>query len=320
MQSEIVETVYSLLPRKQVVYRATHNGNRIYYTVDPTGEPTLYLSLTTMIKATCPTSDHLIKWIAEMGYDAAKKYSAERADYGSLMHILFGKYIVDKFYDFDKTEEICKSFPQYKYKDEWLEELNKDVAGFMQFVVDRNVKPLAVELVLVSEDGYGTLCDLICEMDVEVDGLDHENPYKSGVRKGQPREVKQTQRITALINFKSGRKGFYETHEIQLEFERRLFEENFPEIKIGGIFNLSPTDWRTTPSYKLKDQSDSLEKEKADAILAIAKIELMKKIPTYTSISGKVTFGGLPMITSKTLMDEIREAHKVEEIFSDARP
>jgi len=316
MQTELVETIYSLLPRKQVVYRATHNNNRIYYTISPDGEPTLYLSLTTMIKATCPTSDHLIKWIAEMGWEASRKYTQERADYGSLMHILFGKYIVDRFYDFDKTEEICKQFPQYKYKDEWLEELNKDVAGFMQFVSDRNVKPLAVELVLVSEDGYGTLIDLVAEMDIEVEALDHNDPYKSGVRKGQPREVKKTERITALINFKSGRKGFYETHEIQLEFERRLFEENFPSIKIGGIFNLSPTDWRTTPAYKLKDQSDSLERDKADALLAIAKIELMKKIPSFTSVSGKVTYGNTPMVTTKTLIDEIREKHAGQELLN----
>ncbi len=317
MNTELVETIYSLLPRKQVVYRATHNNNRIYYTVDATGEPTLYLSLTTMIKATCPTSDHLIKWVAETGWEASRKYTQERADYGSLMHILFGKYIVDRFYDFSKTEEICKSFPQYKYQDTWLEELNKDVAAFMQFIFDYNIKPLAVELVLVSEHGYGTLIDLVCEMDIEVDALDYDNPYKSGARKGEPREVKKKERITALINFKSGRKGFYETHEIQLEFEKRLFEENFPNIKVGGIFNWSPSEWRTSPSYKLKDQSESLEREKADAILVIAKLELMKRMPSYTTISGNVSYGNVPMITCKTLVDEIRAAHKVEELFKE---
>jgi len=313
MKTELIENFFSTLPKTQVVYRVTSKGNRFYYTLNKKSEPSFCISLTTLIRATNPKADHLIKWMCDMGYEESKKYMNERADYGSIMHQLFGLVLTDGFYDFNKTEEICKGIATksgYILKDEWIDDFNDDVAGFMQFIIDHKIKPLAIEIVLVSKDLYGTLIDLVCEMIIEEDGFDSANPYKSGARKGEPREIKVEKRITALLNFKSGRKGFYEDNEIQLEFEKRLFQENYPEIKIDKVFNYSPAEWRNEPKYKLTDQTDSVNKEKADHLLAIGKIELMKKLPVIKSISGSVKVGEMPKIEYIGLAEYVQQKHQ----------
>lgn len=302
---EEVKTPYSLLKRKQTVYRTTHRGSRIYYTLNE-DKVNFFISLTTLIRATVPKGEPLIKWIAEMGYDNAKKYMDERASYGTLLHYLIGVYVIQKSYDFDQTEQLCKEFGG-QYQEDWAEELNNDLAAFMQFVVEYHVEPLAIELVLVSNEGFGTAVDLVCNMVIEEEGFFGE-VYATGGKnnpKGSPKKSKRPKKITALINFKSGRKGFYEDNEIQLEFEKRLFEENYPEIKIDRIYNWSPKEWRDAPTFNLKDQTDSLNREKADALLKIGQIELMKRLPNIRTISGRVEYGQSPEISSVTLEQHI---------------
>ncbi len=201
--------------------------------------------------------------------------------------------------------------------DLWADDLNSDVAAFAQCIFDYKIKPIAVELVMVSKDGYGTMCDFVCKMTIEVDGLDHNDPYKTGARKGQPRECKVEKEITALWNFKSGRKGFYEENEIQLSLEQRLFEENYPNIKIDRIYNFSPKEWKTAPTYNLKDQTDSLNIEKAEHLLAIAKIELFKKLPSETTINAEIKFGEPPTVKTESIFDIIKEQHAPIEVLSD---
>lgn len=316
MKHEQITDFFCTLSKPCIVYRFTHNNNRFYYTLDETGEPRMHISLTTLIRATVPKAEHLIKWIADMGYKESRQYMQERADYGSLMHIAFATLVKEGKYDFDKTEEICKEYADkegYMFKDEWVEDLNDDISGFMQFLIDYKVKPLALEMVLVSKSGFGTLIDLVCEMTIQENGFWGEI-YKSGPRKGEPKETKQDKVVTALLNYKSGRKGVYEESEIQLEFEKRLFEENFPDIKIEKTYNYSPTEWRTEPGYKLTDQTDSVNKDKADHLLAIGQIELMKKIPVFKKITGAVKVGEMPKIQYVNAIDYLRGVHTVEKI------
>lgn len=318
-QPEKVLDTYSLLKRSYSVFRVSHNGSRIYYTLT-NDVPTFYISLTTLIRATVPKGESLIKWIAETGWKESRAWMNERADYGTLMHYLIGVFILEKKYDFAATSKICEDFCLFKsmiWKEEWAEDLNSDLAAFMQFVIDYKVEPLAVELVLVSDDGYGTAIDLVCNMTVEEKGFFGEVYAKGGKNnaQGSPKESTREKRICALMNFKSRRNGtFYEEEEIQVEFEKRLFEKNFPDIKIDGIYNFSPKEWRgQTPTYSLKDQSDSLNKDKADALLAIAKIELMKRLPKFTTVEGSVSFGRMPTIKTISLEEYVVEQWKQQQ-------
>src|SRR3990167_9386941 len=312
---EEVKTVWTddIVIHKQpyTVYRIKVGGGRIYYTLDADNNPTFYISLTTLTKHTLPTDEQLIKWIAQTGYYESKRYMNERANYGSLMHMAIGHFLISKAWNFEQSEDFITTTIQEGaidmiQPDKFTDDLNRDVAAFAQFCVEYKVKPLAIELVLVSEKGYATLIDLVCRMIIEEKGYFGE-AYKSGVQKGNPKESKRKKEITALLNFKSGKKGFYEENEIQLEFEKKLFEENYPEIKIDKIFNWSPKDWNNSPTYNLKDQSNSLNKEKADALLAIAAIELMKKTPMERRLVGTLALGQIPQIEDKTIYDIVRE-------------
>ncbi|HQW95599.1 MAG TPA: hypothetical protein PLU58_07345 [Saprospiraceae bacterium] len=261
-----------------------------------------------------PTSPVLIKWMCDKGYAEAQRYMKERAVYGSLMHYAIGMFITTLKWDFDKVKDfvdltITEGITEY-CKEGWHDDLNSDIAAFAQFVCDYKVKPMAVEIVLVSKDGYATLIDLVCKMTIQEDGLHETDVLKSGPNKGQPKKVKVDKEITALMNFKSGRHGFFDEHEIQLEFEKRLFQENYPEIKIDAIYNWAPKEWRKSPTYTLKDQSDSLNAVKAEALLAIARIELIKKLPNSVVIEGIVPYGTEPVVGEYGVYDIVRNRHK----------
>lgn len=315
MQVEKVVSFWDteLVRQPQTVYRAPLVRGRSYYTLNEDNEPSFYVSATSITNQWGQKGEPFYRKMAEMGYDGFQKYSNERAEYGTLMHILFGKLIVEGKVAREHIKEsvaaLCLKLGTPNYQEQWYNELCKDVQGFKQFMVDYKVVPLAVEMVLVSKKGFATAIDLVCRMTIQEDGLDHANPYKSGERKGQPRECKVDKEIYALLNFKSGRKGFFAEHSVQLEFEKMLFEENFPNIKIERIFNYAPTDWRgITPTYKLKDQSDSLDIEKAKHILALGLIDLKNRLEesAVTVIPDVIGEGE---VTSVKLRDWIKNYH-----------
>ena len=246
METEEIENVFldetQLKKVPYIVYRVKRGNGRLFYTIDDKGTPQFYISLTTLTRGTLPTSPQLIKWMCDMGYEESQAYMNERATYGSLMHLAFGQFLITKEWNFDKTKgfivaQVAIGAVGACDADKYVNDLNDDVAAFAQFCLDCKVKPIAVELVLVSKkDSYGTMIDLVCKMTTTEKGFFGET-YKSGEQKGNPKESKREKEITALLNFKSGRKGFYDEHEIQLEFERRLFEENYPDVKIDKIYN-----------------------------------------------------------------------------------
>lgn len=281
----------ALVEAPQKVYRLQGSKDRYYYTLDEKGNPQFFTSVTTMIKFSMPTSPHLIKWIADMGYEESRNYAQERADYGTFMHMEIAELLITRKYDTSKLKSKLKAYIEAeKLPVDFInheDELKKDLLAFAKFMIDYKVKPLAIEIVLTHPtDGYAGALDLPCEMTIEVPGLDHDNPYKSGPRKGEPREIKVEKVITAIVDFKSGRKGFFDEHEIQLEAYKQMWDIHFPNKPVDKIFNWSPKDWRKKPNYNLKDQTDSRNREKLQHYVEISKIESSRKSKTVTIIDG----------------------------------
>jgi hypothetical protein len=257
----------SLLHQPEPLYRMDSPSNRYYYRFEK-GEPVFYTSVTTLIKNTLPTSPHLIKWMISKGGDAGKDEALSRAAYGTFLHEQCAELLIHGRYDLDKlSEKLAIFLTKEKVTAEkgWEDELKKDVLAFAQFIIDRNVKPLAIEICLYHPtDGYAGALDLVCEMDFN------------------------KKRIRAVVDLKSGRKGFYESHEVQLGAYLEMWKVHFPDTPVERTFNWSPKAWRKVPTYNLQDQTDSKNIKKLPYLVELAKIEADKREDIITIVSGQI--------------------------------
>lgn len=257
---------------------------RAYIRINETGLERpfrLYTSLTTAINQCAPMEKPLLEWYCKNGLVEANRLLRAAQHYGTIMHKCIGKLLIERHFDFGKLQEIIDDYcaiENFYDKDiyEWPIKLKHDITAFIFFTKERNLIPLGIEFVLLSDRGFGTPIDIICKMDISEEGYFGE-VYKSGDNKGQPKLTKKRRQITAIINLKSGRHQFYRTNGIQVEFEKRLFEENFPDIKIDACFNWSPKDWDVNPGYNIKDWQDEIEDQEIDAILQLADIRFSRK-------------------------------------------
>ena len=252
------------------VYQLNGDGHRYYYRFNEAGEPEFYPSVTTLLKQVMPTPPALLDWMIANGKDGATEKRDLAAAYGTFMHIQFETLIINRRYDFDNVSAVLLSYMERenlpeKVFAEWLPKIRKDVLAFAQFARDYAVVPLAVEIGLVHPKfKYAGCVDLPCIMT----------------------DPKTGKRYTAIVDFKSGRKGFYEEHELQLHLYREMWNENYPDAPVERVFNFSPKDWRTKPTYNLKDQTESVNAKKLPYLLALAAIEDEKRDNTFTIVRG----------------------------------
>jgi hypothetical protein len=254
-----------------MLYRRDIGGNRYYYTLDEDLNPKFYVSVTTLIHKTLATSPHLIEWIANTGLEEAEKIKNERSVYGTCMHALFNQLLINRQLSLnDEDLELFIDNVLYSEKDTYgmtaksmVYELRRDLLSFAQFVIDYDVKPLAIELCLKSDKlGIAGAIDLICSMN-----------WRGA-------------RINAVIDYKSNREGnFYIAHEIQVHIYKDLTEENLKDIKIHTVFNFSPKNWTKKPTYTLKDQNKSKFSKILPHLMAIHESSL--PINEYSDIKYK---------------------------------
>jgi hypothetical protein len=261
----------------RTVYRLGGTNQRVYYTFDESGQPFFYGSVTTEFGKVLPTSPHLIDWMLKMGKDEAERYKNERADYGTFLHIECANLLINKgVYDLDKVrDKLLQYIEEKKLATDFVyheDELKKDILAFAQFCIEYEVKPLAIEIILADEElGLAGAIDLPCEMTIREKGYFGE-VYKSGANKGNPKESFRERRIRAILDLKSGRKGFYDGHIHQLEIYKILWNKHFPYVQVEEIFNWSPKEWKgEIPTFNLKRQTDSLELFKTPHYLNIIK-------------------------------------------------
>lgn len=251
------------------VFRLDSDGHRYYYRYCEDGMPEFYPSVTTLLKQVMPTPPALLEWIASNGREAAEKRDLAAA-YGTFMHIQFETLVINRKYDFDAAPAVLGEYLKReglpdKLFTEWLGRIRKDVLAFAQFVRDYAVKPLAVEIGLVHPaHRYAGCVDLPCLMS----------------------DPKTGEQYPAIVDFKSGRKGFYEEHELQLLLYREMWNINFPDLPIERVYNFSPKDWRTKPSYNLKEQTASASAAKLSHLLALAALEDGKRDNVLTIVRG----------------------------------
>ena len=252
------------------LFQLNSDGHRYYYRFNEAGEPEFYPSVTTLIKQVMPTPPALLDWMIANGKDGSVEKRDLAAAYGTFMHGQFETLIINRRYDFDSVPAALLAYMERenlpeKVFAEWLPKVRKDVLAFAQFIKDYNVKPLAVEIGLYHPKYHYAGClDLPCIMT----------------------DPKTGKSFTALVDFKSGRKGFYEEHELQLHLYKDAWNCWYESMPITRVFNFSPKDWRNAPSYNLKDQTDSVNAKKLPYLLALATNEDEKRDNTLTIVRG----------------------------------
>lgn len=252
------------------LFQLNSDGYRYYYRFNDAGKPEFYPSVTTLLKQVMPTPPALLDWMIANGNDGSTEKRDLAAAYGTFMHGEFEKLIINRRYDFDSVPASMLAYMERenlreKVFAEWLPKIRKDVLAFAQFIKDWNVKPLAVEIGLYHPQFHYAGClDLPCVMT----------------------DPKTGKSFVAIVDFKSGRKGFYEEHELQLHLYREMWNVHYPETPVTRVFNFSPKDWRKSPTYNLKDQTDSANAKKLPYLLALATIEDEKRDNTLTIIRG----------------------------------
>jgi hypothetical protein len=237
-----VEDVMPIIGDKAQLLRRVNTGSgRHYYTVTDAGI-TFYASWTTVIKRILGTSEYLVKWIADKGYEESRAYMQERAHYGTIMHIIIGKFLEKGSYRIDAVHSEASMYLfnnklDVSLAEAWAPELKSDLLAFAQWVADKDVEVIACELPLTYErDRIAGTIDLVCNLTFN------------------------KRRVRAIVDFKSGRKGFFAEHKYQLHGYRMMWNENFPETPIDMVFNWSPKDWTKAPSYNFENQTDEPER------------------------------------------------------------
>lgn len=286
------------------VWQLNSKGHRYYYRYDDNGNPEFFPSVTTILSQTLPKAPHLIQWIANKGIEEAERYKGERAAYGTFMHAAFEELLINRAYDLDGLKGKLKEYIEvYRLPDDFIyyaDDLKKDVLAFAQFVLDYDVRPLAVEIALVHPYyKYAGMIDCPCTMRAKIGSDD---------------------RINAIVDFKSGRKGFYEESEIQLGMYRDMWNVNFEQFPVTRIFNFSPKDWRKKPSYNLKEQTESPNIRKIPYLLEIAAIEDEKRDNTFTAVNGMVVLDDNPDLSQNVISLSLAELIKTKAPAEKKKP
>ena len=257
------------------IYQLNSEGYRYYYRFEG-GEPVFYPSVTTLLRQVTPMSPWLLNWMLTEGKEAATEKRDLAAAYGTFMHGQFARLMIERKYDFDAVPEVLTAYlkkenlPDGVFFD-WAGKIRKDVLAFVQFMRDYNVQPLAIEISLVHpEHRYAGCVDLVCLMT----------------------DAKTGEQYPAIVDFKSGRKGFVEDHELQLFLYRDMWNVNFPDLQVERIYNFAPKDWRKGPTYTLKEQTGAASAAKIPHLLALAAIEDEKRDNNFTMISGTLELDG----------------------------
>lgn len=251
--------------------RVDGRGQRFYYAVTE-DDIKLVPSVTSVIRATLPTPQHLVKWWCELGYDNAKRVLAEKAHYGTLMHILCAQLLQDNTFDLNRTGEYVAEYIAVEKitfdTSYWEYELKRDLLAFAQFCAEKEVTVIAIEASLMSERlGYAGTLDLVCELTFN------------------------RKRVRAIVDMKSGRKGLWEDYEIQLAAYRQLWNDVNRDWPVEMIFNWSPKDWRKDPTYELKNQTDSESAAKWPLLLELYKCNGEVTPAPIISTSGLIVLG-----------------------------
>lgn len=265
------------------LWQLNSKGERFYYTLDAEGNPIFFPSVTTILHAVMPENKFLTEWKLSLGKDEALAYTMERANYGTFVHSQLASLMILRRYNLDSLRESMGKFVEREnlpegFIDAHEDEARADIIAFAKWMKDYDVRPYAVEVSLYSSRGYAGMIDLVCNMrEFSLEDEQKAREKADGDEKKLAKiEEKFSSRIDAIVDFKSGKKAFYDEYVLQLALYKEMWNENFPDKTITRIFNVSPKDWTKTakkaPSYNFEEQTDKPIIEQLPCLLELYKM------------------------------------------------
>jgi hypothetical protein len=288
------------------MYRFNNKGLRYYFD----DEYQLFASVTSIIDAVHCDKYVTVELVDKYGgKDGYNRFMKERATYGTILHICLERYMMsgqqgERSISTETIQNIInnnveKANIEAKTCKWWAKDIKQDLGCIVKFLNEYNVRPLAIEYVGKAQiDGYGKYAgaiDLICTLDIKEKGFWGET-YKTGADKGQPKETTKVRTVPAIVDFKSGRNGFYYSHALQLAMYRDIVAgfqyEADGEIKTASaedikLYNVAPN--ATGKTYKIKDQTHEISDEEIMATALLFKHKFFNPPTTIEMASEPIT-------------------------------
>jgi hypothetical protein len=272
------------------LYRYNAKNGRYYFTRSENNDIQFYQSVTTIIDLFLRKEESLTQW--KISTEDYKKIMEEKAAYGTILHILFKDLLLGN--DIPLSDNfLTQTILLYTHKNQikidatgWNDMLRQDLLGIVQWLQDYEIVPLAIEIALTHSEGFAGSVDLVAKSKVG----------------------------TIIVDLKSNRNAFYTSNIVQLEAYRELWNENYPDVKIDGVYNLGMKDYRlpigksVTP-YRFENQSEKSELQYWRHLLMMAQISSSIDTPkNYYDIEQTV-------ITKDTaIRDLIQEVNIIEKL------
>lgn len=160
------------------------------------------------------------------------KHTFDSQSYGTLLHL--------KIEDLLHKKDVLHSEIDLPYNK--ANELIRDLVSIKEFLKTHNVEPIAIEQMLYDDKMAGTV-DLVCYMDYG------------------------KERVKAIVDFKSSKKGFYVKNAYQLEIYRNMYNRDMKRGQYATeIFNVGPINWVDEPGYNIKRWTGRVTQADIDAL------------------------------------------------------
>jgi hypothetical protein len=221
-----------------VNYRIDKGGQRFYVRYLEEDKYLIAPSFSEVIRTVNGVPRELAEWFKGLTQEQIKFESVNSANYGTFLHIHFANILrgetvmLNEPFLLNKIENFCIENNHnyddlYKWYKQKRRKIHDDTIGFICWIKDCNVRPIAMEYPLMHPDGlYAGTLDLICKLTFKKE--DH----------------------ISIIDFKSTQKNFYEENEIQLHAYRNLWIMENPDIFPTKLFNLGCNSFRRKTLHK----------------------------------------------------------------------
>lgn len=295
------------------LWRVDRYGQRYY-----TDGQTVFPSVTTLIKKVLPQSPFLEAWKMEKGKEEADRISSEKADYGTVFHVMASDFLNGHKIPLDEDSILGRAMAsqlgtmRIRSAEEieqlgWIPQLQKGLLSLAQWVKDYDVR---VDQYM-DRDGYwqhmtelpvsyksedvqfaGTI-DLVCVMNAK--------------KYTDKTPMEKRERVFAIVDFKTG--GIWDDYPIQLEMYKMALEQGMNLERDYKLYNWQPSDFRgDKPTYKLTDQTNKVAFVPELLALYSARFGEMS-LPDKRVYSGNLSvYGDLPTIETLTQHEQIGRA------------